>query len=94
MYINVMFLAHLNFQVAGRKRYYDPQQMLSAKNQHGCQKTLILFNSLMLVSEIALEKVKSKSLEKQVLKRLEICMSVAGVPRDVGLSTHCLRTGT
>ncbi len=39
--------------------------------------------------------VKSKSLVRQVQKLLEICMLVvAGVPRDVGLSTHGLRAGS
>jgi hypothetical protein len=39
------------------------------------------------------KKLKAKALKK-VQKRLEICMPVAGVPRDVGLSTHGLRAGS
>jgi hypothetical protein len=41
------------------------------------------------------KKVKSKSLEKSAkTSDYIICMPVAGVPRDVGLSTHGLRAGS
>ncbi len=40
------------------------------------------------------KKLKAKALKNKCKNVWHDCMPVAGVPRDVGLSTHGLRTGS